>query len=342
MVRERGGFAELKSSTGEAGRQLLQSRHRLPVGGQSVIGRVMVSKEPVMTRDTQGDEVHRVNDLLPDTRTELALPLVMDNVIIGAIDVQSLLVNAFTQDDIIALQTLANQIAIAIDNARLFEKQQEVVQENQQLVDRAQTQVQQIQDLNQRLTRQAWGEYYETQEVAQALTVEFETGARTPNAELTKGLKEAVETGSIVFDSSDDGHIMTIPLQVRGQVIGAMEFEVADKEMSAAEQSAIAQDVASSLALSLESARLFDEAHRLAQREAVINDIGARLQTASGIENALTLAAQGLQSALNAPRVAIRLGTPPPQTSPLPELDDLTLPSHPTEPQAPAASEVDA
>lgn len=306
-------FAVLQASTGPAGQELLRRNHRLAIGGQSVIGKVTTGTEPVIVRDTHLESVHRRNELLPSTRTELALPLISGNTVIGALDVQSLTPNAFTPDDISTLQTLANQIAVAIDNARLFNEQQEVIQQNQRLVEQAHQQVQQIQDLNRRLTRHAWGNYLTEQDLLPALTVDFTNEVMTPNAEWTSSLDAAARSGRLANSVSEDGSkkVLSVPLNVRGQIVGAMEFELEGDSTTDDDAEALVQDVANRLALSLESARLYEEAQRLAQREAVINDISARMQEASGLENTLTMAAQGLQTALNAPRVAIRLGAPP-------------------------------
>ncbi|NJL92839.1 MAG: GAF domain-containing protein [Anaerolineae bacterium] len=117
--------ARLRASTGEVGQQLIARQHALEVGSQSVIGRVTQSGQMVLVNDTSQDPVHRVNELLPETRTELALPLRSRHGIIGALDVQSTRLNAFSSEDMEALQLLADQIAIAVDNARLFTEAQE-------------------------------------------------------------------------------------------------------------------------------------------------------------------------------------------------------------------------
>ncbi len=311
LIDENSKFAVLRASTGPVGRELLRRGHRLAVGSRSVIGQVTAKGEPVFARDTSTDPVHRQNELLPDTRAELALPMFSGERIIGALDVQSVHPNPFTPDDISVLQTLANQIAVAIDNAYLFAQQQQVIARNQELLAQSHAQLRQIQELNQRLTGQAWSAYIRSQELAPAVTVDFNSGTSTPNAEWTPGLAKAADAAQLVTDEDDERHMVAVPLIIRGQVVGAMEFELdADKDLDA-EQQALVQDVAERLSLSLESTRLFEEAQRLARREVLINEIGTRLQSASGVENTLAVAAQGLQTALNAPRIAIRLGEPP-------------------------------
>lgn len=114
-------YAELKASTGEAGQQLLGIHHKLARGSQSVIGQVTEQAIPIIALDTSDARViHRPNPYLPLTRSEMALPIAIKGQVIGALDVQSNKPNAFTEDDVAVLTTLAAQIAVAIDNARLF------------------------------------------------------------------------------------------------------------------------------------------------------------------------------------------------------------------------------
>ena len=141
LLDDLGQNAVLRASTGEAGRQLLERQHSLPVGSQSVIGLVTNGGEPVIARDTDTDITHRRNELLPNTRSEMALPLRIAGRIIGALDVQSENADAFDQGDITVFQAMADQLAVAIENARLFE--------------RTQRDLEQIERLNRRLTVKA-------------------------------------------------------------------------------------------------------------------------------------------------------------------------------------------
>ena len=127
LLDEERKWATLKASTGEPGRLLLARGHRLEVGSRSVIGKVTAEGVPVVARDTDTDPVHRKNELLPETRSELAVPMKLGDEVIGALDVQSKEPDAFGDDDIVALQILANQIAITLRNAELFRSLQDVL-----------------------------------------------------------------------------------------------------------------------------------------------------------------------------------------------------------------------
>jgi len=115
-------FAEVREATGEAGEAMKSTRHRLAVGSQSIVGQVTRSGEPYIANDVQVDPFHRPHELLPKTRSELGLPLKVGQRVIGALDVQHRERNAFMEDDLAVLQILADQLAVAIQNARLFEE----------------------------------------------------------------------------------------------------------------------------------------------------------------------------------------------------------------------------
>jgi len=129
LVDESGEWAILHAGRGEAGQQMIAQGHRLWVGGQSMVGTATQLGQARIALDVDKETVHFKNPLLPHTRSEIALPLVVSDQIIGALSVQSTQEIAFDQDDITALQTLADQLAVAIDNARLLNRLEKAHQE---------------------------------------------------------------------------------------------------------------------------------------------------------------------------------------------------------------------
>jgi len=124
LVDENREWAVVKASTGEVGKIMVERPHRLGVGSNSIVGFVTANAKPRIALDVGKDKVHFNNPLLPDTRSEMALPLISRGIVIGALDVQSVQPNAFTQDDIDTLQIMTDQLVSAIENARLFEQTQ--------------------------------------------------------------------------------------------------------------------------------------------------------------------------------------------------------------------------
>ena len=115
-----GQFAVLKESTGEAGEVMKQRGHKLAVGSQSIIGQTTLSGQPVIVNDVSREANYFPNPLLPETRSELGIPLINTGQVIGALDVQSVNLNAFSDDDVRILQVMGDQLAVAIQNAELF------------------------------------------------------------------------------------------------------------------------------------------------------------------------------------------------------------------------------
>ena len=113
-------WAVLQYGTGEPGRVLKARDHQLPVGGQSIVGWVGAQHVARVARDVLADPMHLPNPLLPETRAELALPLQLGERFLGVLDLQSAQRNAFDESEVTALQALADQVAIALENARLY------------------------------------------------------------------------------------------------------------------------------------------------------------------------------------------------------------------------------
>ncbi len=133
LVDDRREWAVVKASTGDVGKIMVERPHRLAVGSNSIVGFVTFHAKPRIALDVGKDAVHFNNPLLPDTRSEMALPLISRGVTIGALDVQSVEPNAFAAEDIEALQIMADQITTALETARLFEETQRRLHEQAML-----------------------------------------------------------------------------------------------------------------------------------------------------------------------------------------------------------------
>ncbi len=139
LVDDKAQFAVIRESTGLAGDELKQRGFRLAVGSRSVVGTVTASGNPLVINDVSASDDYYPNPLLPDTRSEIGLPLKLGERVIGALDIQSNAINAFSKDDIYVLGILADQIAIAIENARAYEISQLAIEDMKE-VDRVKSQ----------------------------------------------------------------------------------------------------------------------------------------------------------------------------------------------------------
>ncbi len=311
MVDEGSREAKLAASTGQIGQFLMQRAHSLHVGSLSVIGQVTLTGEPLIARANDPNSIHRRNEALPATAVEAAFPLRIGDRVIGALDLQSQIVSTFHQEDIPAFQSLADHIAVAIDNARLFEETEARLEENQQLVEQARSAVREVERLNRQLTGRAWADYLYGKADQLSRSVDFASNTTHDESAWTQTLTEAIQYNYVAQNQTADAQVIAIPIRVRGQVIGAIEFEL-DKESSLSpEDLALIQEVGERFGLAAENTRLFEQSQRIAQREALVNEIGVRLQASNNIETTLAEAARSLKQTLRADKVAIRLGTPP-------------------------------
>ena len=124
-----GQWAELKEATGEAGRVLRENRHRLDVNGKSLISTAIRTKQVCIALDTGKDSVRADNPLLPYTRSQIAIPLIVGESVLGALEMHSTKENAFSQQDADTYQNMANEVAIALENSRLFREAQQSLSE---------------------------------------------------------------------------------------------------------------------------------------------------------------------------------------------------------------------
>ncbi len=299
----------LVATTNQANRANVGSQ-QIGIGSLSVIGRVTISGQSILAREEGEAQPYRRSAFLSGTRAQLVIPLRVGGETIGAIDLQSRDLNAFPAEEVEALETLANQIAVAVDNARLFAEMQDKLTENRRLYEQTSAQLREIERLNRQLTGGAWADYLSGMGLMPAYTIDLVNGRVEDAAEQTATLSEAVRRNQVVMRGMQNFKVLALPITVRGQVIGAMEFELAPDQHVSNEQLVVLQQVIERLGLAVENLRLLEEAQRMAQREGMVNEITARMQAATSVEAVVAAATQSLADAFQAPRVAVRLGSP--------------------------------
>jgi GAF domain-containing protein len=135
LLDEAGKFAVLRDATGEAGQTLKERGHRLEVGGQSMVGTAAAQRKPRLAANVGEDAVHFNNPLLPETRAEIALPLIVGERLLGVLDVQATRENAFDEASATVLQSMVDQIAIALNNADQYQREQVRLQQTSTLLE---------------------------------------------------------------------------------------------------------------------------------------------------------------------------------------------------------------
>jgi GAF domain-containing protein len=296
MVDDAGENAVLVSSTGAAGRELLARRHSLSVGSDSVIGQVTARNIPIVAYDTgASDVVHRPNPLLPDTRSEMALPMRIGDRVIGALDVQSVAPNAFDEDIVAVFQVMADQLAIALDNARL---QTELARTREQIA-----------AIERRIVAEAWSDYESARRGERPLVYEFREDSILPETQFSPApLNEAIARGQITM--LDDGHgelNLAVPIKVRGEVIGAFGFGGESLAGLSEEDLQLVEAIVDRVGIALENLRLVEETARRVEHEQILNEITAKIVGATDVNQILQTTVRELGRVLRAPQTSVQL-----------------------------------
>jgi GAF domain-containing protein/HAMP domain-containing protein len=291
LLDEKGEYAVLRAANSEGGKRMLARNHRLPVGQTGIVGYVTARREPRIALDVGLDAVFFNNPDLPDTRSEMALPLIARGELLGALDVQSQKAGAFTQDDVIVLQLLADQVAVAIQNAHLFTQ-------SQQALEAARTAYGQ-------LSQRAWLELLQSrsdmgyQSVQQTLKV--------AGGDLRPETFEAIQTGNLV-QGNGNGYSLAIPIKIRDTVIGVIDtYKPLESGGWTEEELGAIKNITNQLGVTLESARLYEESQLQAETERLLSEISTHIRETLDVESVIQTASRDILKALGLAEVEIRL-----------------------------------
>ena len=271
-------YAILRASNSSGGAKMLERGHKLSIGMEGIVGTVAGTGQARIALDVGEDAVYFGNPDLPKTRSEMALPLSAGGETLGVLDIQSVEANAFSEEDIPALQVLADQLAIAVQNAHLLRDSQEALM----------------------LARKATGDISQAgwQSLLQSVDglgyVSLMNGEiAQPSTELDTTMQRALLEGESVL--SADQRTLNVPISVRGQTIATMRL--VKPSMSEPWTSDEIEDIKTlsvQLSNTLDSARLYQEAQHRAAREQAIGELSAQISAASEVETILQTAAEEL------------------------------------------------
>ncbi len=288
LLDEKGEYAVLQAASSEGGQRMLARHHRLKVGEVGIVGYVTATGQPRIALDVGTDAVYFDNPDLPHTRSEMALPLKVGDQIIGALDVQSTTAAAYDEEDMALLSTLADQVAIAIHNARLFEQSQRALEE--------------VQAAQRRYVQQEWAKVTKER---RELAYEYRRSGIPPLHEPwpPEALRALAEEKPVVFPEptlsltggGGNGHgksgiqaALAAPIKLRDQAIGVVDLQETDAPRRwTDDEIALGQAPSDPVALALENARLFEETARRAEQLATINRIGMALTSGLELERVL-------------------------------------------------------
>jgi GAF domain-containing protein len=281
LTNENGSMATLQAANSEGGQRMLARGHQLAVGKIGIVGKVAATGEPRIALDVELDTTYFSNPDLPNTRSEMALPLKIRDQVIGVLDVQSEKVDAFNTEDLEIMQLMADQIALAIDNARLLQKGQQSLRETESLLNA--------------LTRMAWRERLEDRRFVYVFTPAGVKPAENPAPSL----------------SAVDGFLLEVPIRLREQQFGLLQLRRdQDHGPWTEKEKSLVEEIVSQLSLSLENARLLERVERQAYKERMVSRISGKVQGSLELDTVMKNAAQEIGRALKASKVQIRIKPP--------------------------------
>jgi GAF domain-containing protein len=297
MLDERGEYAVLRAANSEGGQRMLARNHKLRVGQVGIVGYVAATGRARIALDVGKDAVFFNNPDLPETRSEMALPIIINRQIIGVLDIQSREPNAFTDEDISVLQTLANQIAIAVENARLYREASEANRTLQQLLEEK--------------TLQTWRTLSQQRTHAGFISLARGGLVDLPEPKLGPEHQKVLETGKPVL--SADRRTLFAPISLRNTILGILRLtkQPGLPPWDAEEQNMVSLMI-EQLASALENARLYATTQQQAAIDRAVGEISSRLSMAVEIEDILREATLSLGRYLSSSEIAIK--TVPPES----------------------------
>ena len=291
LVDPGGEWAILKAGTGQSGKAMQARAHRIKIG-DGMVGWCIANAQPRVAVTSAEALLRLGTPELSETRSEAALPLRSRGDVIGALTVQSSHLDTFDDDTILVLQMMADQVAIAIDNARLFAENQAALESARQAYGE--------------ISQRAWNELFKTRS---------QFGYRYMGKDIypiedewQPEMIQAAQTGQPLESTDNESSSLVIPIKVRNQVVGALNFRKGGPgKRWTPEETSLLETLTEQLGVAVESARLYEETQRRAERERLAGEISAKLRASNDPRTILQTAVQELRQALQANRAQVLL-----------------------------------
>ncbi len=296
LLDDNNKYAILQAASSEGGKNMLARGHKLEIGESGIVGYVGKIGAPRIALDVGLDAVYFDNPDLPKTKSEMALPLTVRNKIVGVLDLQSTKSGAFTDSELNTMSILADQVAIAIENARLFQQTQQALAEAENLY-----------RLN---TQKGWKEFSRNEPTLgyhQTLT----GGNKLIKLLETDETRRAVNLEEEMIRDTDETAqeaVIVIPIKLREQVIGTLKVKAPEQDRSwSKDEINLAKVISERLSLAIDNARLIQESQNRAAKEQIISEVTARISSSINLQNILQTAVEELGNAMPGSEVVIKL-----------------------------------
>jgi GAF domain-containing protein len=287
----------LAASTGAAGQAMLANGHRLRIGAVGIVGYVAARGEPRVTSDVVDDPNYYPNPYLPETRAEMAVPLRSGDKTIGVLDIQSTYRDAFTPDDLEIISTIANQLTLALEKARLMKD--------------LETSLAELENNVRQSTATTWKTHIRASRRRYAFQYKH---ALVQNASIPQTIESiaALQKGSTVITPAkgveQKESIMAVPIKLRNQTVGVINMRISSAKVSP-ELVRLVENAVNRLAMSLENVRLLEELQVRAERERMVGEISSKVRAATDVDTILRTAANEIGRSLGVSEVVVQLNT---------------------------------
>ena len=261
LLDEAQRYANLRAATGEVGQQLLERQHRLDMAETSLVAQAVQSGAPVLVEDTETSTIHKKNPLLPDTRSELSVPLIVGEEILGVLDMQSRRPGTFIEENVPVFEAIASQLAASLKGAQAY--------------DEAQKSIQRAEMIAQRLTGEKWHSYLGRLGAGERVGYEYDLEAPKPLQ------------GAVALDGESNGdepeqNYVAVPIEVQGRQIGVLKAEDDTVRVWTDEERTLVRGISEQVARAVEQFRAFDETEKRAAELHTVAQVSAaasRMQT---------------------------------------------------------------
>ena len=338
-------FAVIREATGEAGAQLKRMGHKLGIGSKSIVGYVSGRGETLVVSDTLKDATYFANPILPDTRSEAAIPLKVGERILGVLDVQSIQPYAFNDENLRTLQILSDQLAVAVVNTELFAETQEHLSEHRllhhittsaasgaTLEEALEATVKGLQvtlggdrvsillvdNERKNLELRAWVGYSED---AASVRLPIGTGITGWAAAHRKLLRvdDVTNDPRYVSVSANTRSELALPLLYRNELLGVLNVESEQVAAYSENDEEMLGTLAGSLAAIIANARLLDQIRRQAERERQLYEATGKIRRSTDVQAILATTASEISRAVGARRPQIKIAVNSESSEPIPE-----------------------
>ncbi len=342
LLNQTGDTLELVNGAGEVGKQMVSEKRTIPMDReQSLVARAARTRQGVIVNDVRADAGFLPHPLLPETRSEMAVPMIVGDKVLGVIDVQADTVDRFSEEDANIQTTLAAQIATALQNTRQYAETQRRASELEVVanvstaastITKADQLLQEVVDLS----KQSFGLYHahiyllnETGDTLELASGAGEIGRQMVaegrqiplNREQSLVARAARDrVGFFVNNVRVDPDFLpnpllpetrselAVPLIVADRVLGVLDVQADTTNHFTDNDIRIQTTLAGQVAVALQNARAFSQAQKQAERESKLNAINQKIQSATSVEAVLQIAARELGRALDAPLTVAQLG----------------------------------